>query len=137
VPKHWPLGGWYTLGLIVHQQRYRPSDSNKNIYRYLINKQLLTSWAPWSLWFVCLIFTTGGWINHWGINIPPLINLPLFSNALEGLTMWYIMIIMILNQHTIDHEIYTCNYINCFNWLIMVVIILNQHNIDHEIYTSN
>ena len=31
VPKHWLLGGWYTRGLIVHQQKYRPSDSNKNV----------------------------------------------------------------------------------------------------------
>ena len=33
VPKHWLLGGWYPRvgGLIVHQQRYRPSNSNKNV----------------------------------------------------------------------------------------------------------
>ena len=31
VPKHWILGGWYHRGLIVHQQRYRSSDSNKNV----------------------------------------------------------------------------------------------------------
>ena len=24
------LGGWYTMGLIIHQQTHRPSDSNKN-----------------------------------------------------------------------------------------------------------
>jgi hypothetical protein len=31
--KHWLLGGWYTRRLIltVQQQRYRPSDSNKNV----------------------------------------------------------------------------------------------------------
>jgi hypothetical protein len=28
VLKHWLLGRWYPQGLIVHQQRYRPSDSN-------------------------------------------------------------------------------------------------------------
>jgi hypothetical protein len=27
----WLLGGYYPRGLIVHQQRYRPSDSNKNV----------------------------------------------------------------------------------------------------------
>ena len=31
VPKHWLLGGWYSRGLIIHQQRYRPSDSNTRI----------------------------------------------------------------------------------------------------------
>ena len=31
VPKHWLLGGWYPWGLIVYQQRYRLSDSNKNV----------------------------------------------------------------------------------------------------------
>jgi len=31
VSKHWLLGEWYPRGLIVHQQRYRPSDSNKNV----------------------------------------------------------------------------------------------------------
>ena len=33
VPKHWLLGGCYPLGQIVHQQRYRPSDSNKRSYK--------------------------------------------------------------------------------------------------------
>jgi hypothetical protein len=27
----WLMGGYYPRGLIVHQQRYRPSDSNKNV----------------------------------------------------------------------------------------------------------
>jgi hypothetical protein len=31
VPIHWLLVGWYQRGLIVHQQRKRPSDSNKNV----------------------------------------------------------------------------------------------------------
>ena len=31
VPKKILLGGWYPRGLIVHQQRYQPSDSNKII----------------------------------------------------------------------------------------------------------
>jgi hypothetical protein len=31
MPKHWLLGGWYPRGLIVHQQRYPPSDSNTNV----------------------------------------------------------------------------------------------------------
>ena len=31
VPKHWLLGGRYTRGLIVHQLRYWPSDSNANV----------------------------------------------------------------------------------------------------------
>ena len=31
-PKHWLLGRWYARGLIVHQQRYRPSGSNTRIY---------------------------------------------------------------------------------------------------------
>ena len=31
VPKHWLLGGWYPLGLVVQQQRYRLSDNNKNV----------------------------------------------------------------------------------------------------------
>ena len=31
VPKHQPLFRWYPQGLIVHQQRFRPSDSNKNV----------------------------------------------------------------------------------------------------------
>jgi hypothetical protein len=31
VPKHRLLGGWYPRGLIIHQQKYRPSDSNKNV----------------------------------------------------------------------------------------------------------
>ena len=30
VPKHLLLGGWYRRGIIVHKQRYRSSDSNKN-----------------------------------------------------------------------------------------------------------
>jgi len=29
VPKHWLLVGWHPRELIVHQQRYRPCDSNK------------------------------------------------------------------------------------------------------------
>jgi hypothetical protein len=32
-PKHWPPGGWYPRRLIVHQQKYRPIDSNKNVVR--------------------------------------------------------------------------------------------------------
>jgi hypothetical protein len=28
---HWLQGGWYPRGLIVHQLRYRLSDSNKNV----------------------------------------------------------------------------------------------------------
>ena len=31
VPRHWLLGGWCHQGLIVHQQRHRPSDSNTNV----------------------------------------------------------------------------------------------------------
>jgi hypothetical protein len=31
VPKHCQLGGWYPWGRIVHQQRYRPSNSNENV----------------------------------------------------------------------------------------------------------
>ena len=31
VPKHCLLGGWYPRGIIVHQQWYRPSDSNTNV----------------------------------------------------------------------------------------------------------
>ena len=31
VPRHSLLGEWYPRGLIVHQQRYLPSDSNKNV----------------------------------------------------------------------------------------------------------
>ena len=31
MPKHWLLGEGYPRCLIVHQQRYRPIDSNKNI----------------------------------------------------------------------------------------------------------
>jgi hypothetical protein len=31
VPRHRLLGGWYPRGLIVYQQRYQPSDSNKNV----------------------------------------------------------------------------------------------------------
>ena len=30
VSRHWILSGWYPRGLLVHQQRYRHSDSNKN-----------------------------------------------------------------------------------------------------------
>jgi hypothetical protein len=30
-PEHWLLGGWYTRGLIVHQQRYQASTS-QHIY---------------------------------------------------------------------------------------------------------
>ena len=29
--RHWLLSGWYPPGLIVHQQRYSHSDSNKNV----------------------------------------------------------------------------------------------------------
>jgi len=32
VSKHLLLGGWYTRGPQVHQQRYRPIDSNKTVY---------------------------------------------------------------------------------------------------------
>jgi len=32
VPKHLLLGGWYSRRLLVHQQRYRPSDRNKHVY---------------------------------------------------------------------------------------------------------
>jgi len=31
VPKHRLVGGLYPWGLIVHQQRYLPSESNKNV----------------------------------------------------------------------------------------------------------
>jgi hypothetical protein len=33
VQKHWVLGEWYPWRLIVHQQRYRPKDSNTNVVR--------------------------------------------------------------------------------------------------------
>ena len=32
MPKHWLLGGWDLRRLIIHQQWYRPSDSNKYVY---------------------------------------------------------------------------------------------------------
>ena len=31
VLEHWLQGEWYFWGLIVHQQRYWPSDSNTNV----------------------------------------------------------------------------------------------------------
>jgi hypothetical protein len=31
VLEHWLQGKWYFWGLIVHQQRYWSSDSNKNV----------------------------------------------------------------------------------------------------------
>jgi hypothetical protein len=37
VSKHWLMGGWNPGGLIVHQQRYWPSDSNKNVDIKYIN----------------------------------------------------------------------------------------------------
>jgi hypothetical protein len=48
VYKHRLLGGWYTRGLKVHQQKYRASDSNKNIeikYTMAVSKhRLLGGW---------------------------------------------------------------------------------------------
>ena len=48
VSKHRLLGGWYTRGLKVHQQKYRASDSNNNIdikYTMSVSKhRLLGGW---------------------------------------------------------------------------------------------
>jgi hypothetical protein len=64
VTKHWLLSNWYPWRLIFPQQRYRPSDSNKNVdiycsgqYEFLENhlsgmlkvKRLEMRRKPWDL----------------------------------------------------------------------------------------
>ena len=50
VSKHWLLGGWYPRGLIVHQQRYWPCDSNKNV-------DTKFSAQVWNNWYSFAIYT--------------------------------------------------------------------------------
>jgi len=50
--KQWLLSGWYPRGLIVHQQRYRPSDCNKHVLSRKQKWDLLG--ISWSYWFRCI-----------------------------------------------------------------------------------